>query len=235
MEGRNDQKLKEIRMNWYKNLGMSADKLHFADHEPDKRAHYAKYATDIEYEAPFGWSEMEGIHHRGDYDLKNHIELSGANLSYKDPVSEKEFVPYVIEPTFGLDRIMLAVLLDAYSESEARSGQDDAVHETEIILRLPKQLAPIKVAVLPLSKKEELTQPALEILNNLQKNWMCQYDETGSIGKRYRRQDEIGTPYCVTVDFETINDQAVTVRDRDTMKQERIKISELVVYLKALL
>ena len=150
-------------------------------------------------------------------------------------ISGEEFIPFVVEPTFGLDRIMLAVLVDAYSESEARSGKENAVHENEITLRLPKQLAPIKIAVLPLSKKEELTQPALEILNNLQKNWMCQYDETGSIGKRYRRQDEIGTPYCVTVDFETINDQAVTVRDRDTMKQERIKISELVVYLKALL
>ncbi|HYE22107.1 MAG TPA: His/Gly/Thr/Pro-type tRNA ligase C-terminal domain-containing protein, partial [Verrucomicrobiae bacterium] len=159
-----------------------------------------------------------------------HIALSGANLRIKDEETQTEFIPYVVEPTFGLDRIMLAVLVDAYSESEARSGKEDAVHEKEVTLRLPKQIAPIKVAVLPLSKKDELATPALNIYRDLQKRWMCQYDETGSIGKRYRRQDEIGTPYCLTVDFDTGKDNSVTVRDRDTMQQDRIKISELKNY-----
>ncbi|MDO8664112.1 MAG: glycine--tRNA ligase [Candidatus Liptonbacteria bacterium] len=198
----------------------------------DELAHYSKRTVDTYYNFPFGWDEIAGHANRTDYDLKNHIESSGANLKVKDEQTQEEFIPYVVEPTFGLDRITLAVLIDAYSESEARSGKEDAVHETEITLRLPKELAPIKVAVLPLSKKEELTGPAIEILHSLQKHWMCQYDETASIGKRYRRQDEIGTPYCVTVDFETANDKAVTVRDRDTMAQERIKLEELVNYFK---
>jgi len=151
---------------------------------------------------------------------------------YKDEKNQTEFVPFVIEPTFGMDRMVLAVLLNAYSESDARSGKEDAVHEREVTLRLPKALAPIKVAILPLSKKEELTKPAGEILQTLNKHWMCQYDETASIGKRYRRQDEIGTPYCVTVDFDTDTDKSVTVRDRDTMAQERVKITELINYFK---
>lgn len=214
-------------------LGIKKENVKTVELPKDELAHYSKRTVDTYYKFPFGWDEMAGIANRTDYDLKNHIGLSGANLSYKDSVSGKEFVPYVIEPTFGLDRIMLAVLADAYSESEARSGKEGAVHETEVTLRLPKQLAPIKVAVLPLSKKDELTKPALEILADLQKNWMCQYDETQSIGKRYRRQDEIGTPYCVTVDFESLEDEAVTVRDRDTMKQDRVKIKELKNYLNA--
>ena len=222
----------EYQQNFFvSDLGLKKENIKTVELPKDGLAHYSKRTVDTYYNFPFGWDEVAGIANRTDYDLKNHIELSGANLSYKDPVSEKEFVPYVIEPTFGLDRIMLAVLLDAYSESEARSGKEDAVHENEITLRLPKQLAPIKIAVLPLSKKEELTQPALEILNNLQKNWMCQYDETGSIGKRYRRQDEIGTPFCVTVDFDSLNDKAVTVRDRDTMEQELVAIVDVVQYL----
>jgi len=196
----------------------------------DELAHYSKRTVDTYYNFPFGWDEIAGIANRTDYDLKNHIELSGANLKVKDEEAKQEFIPYVVEPTFGMDRIVLAVLIDAYSESEARSGKEDAVHETEVTLRLPKELAPIKVAILPLSKKEPLTTTAMEITKDLQKTWFCQYDETASIGKRYRRQDEIGTPYCVTVDFETEKDQAVTVRDRDTMLQERIKIVELQKY-----
>src|SRR3989344_5069242 len=198
----------------------------------DELAHYSKRTVDTYYKFPFGWDEIAGHANRTDYDLKNQIALSGANLKYKDQTTGEEFVPFVIEPTFGMDRMMLAVLIDAYSESEARSGKEDAVHETEVTLRLPKELAPIKIAVLPLSKKEPLTAQAVETLKILQKDWMCQYDETASIGKRYRRQDEIGTLYCVTVDFETANDQAVTVRDRDTMAQERVKIAELVDYFK---
>lgn len=213
-------------------LGLKEKNIKSVELPKKELAHYSKRTVDIYYKFPFGWDEIAGIANRTDYDLKNHIELSGVNLMYKDPESNKEFIPYVIEPTFGLDRIMLAVMLDAYEESGARSGKDGAIHETEITLRLPKQLAPIKIAVLPLSKKEELTGLAISIVQDLQKYWMCQYDETGSIGKRYRRQDEIGTPYCVTVDFETEKDKAVTVRDRDSMKQDRVEISKLVEFLK---
>ncbi len=211
-------------------LGIKKENIKTVDLPKDELAHYSKRTVDTYYKFPFGWDEMAGIANRTDYDLKNQIAASGANLQYKDAVTGKEFVPYVIEPTFGMDRMMLAVLIDSYSESEARSGKEDAVHEMEVTLRLPKALAPIKIAILPLSKKDPLTGQATEILKTLQKHWMCQYDETASIGKRYRRQDEIGTPYCITVDFETANDQAVTVRDRDTMAQERVKIDELVKY-----
>lgn len=214
-----------------KDLGLKKENVKTVELPKDELAHYSKRTVDTYYNFPFGWDEMAGIANRTDYDLKNHIGLSGANLKYKDETGE-EFIPYVVEPTFGMDRIMLAVLIDAYSESEARSGKEDAVHDTEVTLRLPKELAPIKIAVLPLSKKEELTKPATQIANDLRKHWMVQYDETASIGKRYRRQDEIGTPYCVTVDFETANDGAVTVRDRDTMAQERIKVTELLDYFK---
>ncbi|OGE80961.1 MAG: glycine--tRNA ligase [Candidatus Doudnabacteria bacterium RIFCSPLOWO2_02_FULL_48_8] len=213
-----------------KDLGLKKEHVKTVELPKDELAHYSKRTVDTYYKFPFGWDEMAGIANRTDYDLKNHIELSGANLRVKDEEAQKEFIPYVVEPTFGLDRMMLAVLADAYSESEARSGKEDAVHETEVILRLPKELAPIKIAVLPLSRKEPLTRQSSGVLKMLQKHWMCQYDETASIGKRYRRQDEIGTPYCVTVDFETANDKKVTVRDRDTMKQDRIKIVELVDY-----
>ncbi len=212
-------------------LGLKKENVKTVELPKDELAHYSKRTVDTYYNFPFGWDEMAGLANRTDYDLKNHIELSGANLKYKDDAGE-EFIPYVVEPTFGLDRIMLAVLVDAYSESEARSGKEDAVHETEVTLKLPKALAPIKIAVLPLSKKDELTTPATKIANDLRKHWMVQYDETASIGKRYRRQDEIGTPYCITVDFDTEKDQSVTVRDRDTMQQERIKVSELLDYFK---
>ncbi len=211
---------------FFKELGLKEENFKTVELPKDELAHYSKRTVDTYYKFPFGWDEIAGIANRTDYDLKNHIELSGANLKYKDEKGE-EFIPYVVEPTFGMDRIMLAVLMDAYSESEARSGKEDAVHETEVTLRLPKWLAPVKVAVLPLSKKENLSSKAKEVYRDLVKDFVCEYDETQSIGKRYRRQDEVGTPYCVTVDFDTLEDDAVTVRDRDTMKQERIKISEL--------
>lgn len=212
-------------------LGIKKENIKTVELPKNELAHYSKRTVDTYYKFPFGWDEIAGIANRTDYDLKNHIELSGANLKYKDLDNNDEFIPYVIEPTFGVDRIMLAVLIDAYQESMARSGEDDAVHQTEITLKLSKQLAPIKVAVLPLSKKEELAKPALAILKDLQKNFMCQYDETASIGKRYRRQDEIGTPFCVTFDFDSINDQKVTVRDRDTMDQQRVAIDKLSQHL----
>lgn len=214
-----------------KELGMKKENVKMVELPKDELAHYSKRTVDTYYKYPFGWDEMAGIANRTDYDLKNHIGLSGSNLKVKDEEAKEEFIPYVVEPTFGLDRIMLAVLIEAYCESDARSGKEDAVHEKEITLRLPKALAPIKVAILPLSKKDELVRPAREILQMLNKNWMCQYDETQSIGKRYRRQDEIGTPYCVTIDFDSLKDNAVTVRDRDTMTQERIEIKELIGYL----
>ncbi len=222
----------DYQQEFFQELGLKKENIKTVDLPKDELAHYSKRTVDTYYKFPFGWDEMAGLANRTDYDLKNHINLSGANLKYKDEAAKEEFIPYVVEPTFGLDRIMLAVLIDAYSESEARSGKDDAVHETEVTLRLPKELAPIKIAILPLSRKDELIEPAEEILKTLQKHWMCQYDETASIGKRYRRQDEIGTPYCVTVDFETANDKSVTVRDRDTMAQDRVKIDQLVKYFK---
>jgi len=213
-------------------LGIKKENLKIVELAKEELAHYSKRTADTYYKFPFGWDEIAGIANRADYDLKNHIEFSGANLRYQDEATGKEFIPYVVEPTFGLDRIMLAVLVDAYTESCARSGKENAVHETEITLRLAKNLAPIKVAVLPLVKKEPLVRLALDVLKDLQNYWMCQYDETASIGKRYRRQDEIGTPFCVTIDFESLKDKAVTVRDRDTMEQERVGIKDLVQSLK---
>ncbi|MGA3291959.1 MAG: glycine--tRNA ligase [Candidatus Microgenomates bacterium] len=208
------EEFKEIRINWYKSLGMNLDKLHFHDHEPEKRAHYARYATDIEYQAPFGWSEMEGIHHRGDYDLKNH------GLKYHDDMTGEEFIPWVIETSGGVDRAMLFFLIDAYKEEGKR-----------VLLKLDPKLAPYKVAVFPLLKnKPELVEKARGIYNELKKNFVVVWDERGNIGKRYFAQDEIGTPWCVTADFQTLDDNTVTVRDRDTAKQERISIDKLTEY-----
>lgn len=211
-------------------LGIKKENLKTVELPKDELAHYSKRTIDTYFNFPFGWDEIAGLANRTDYDLNNHIKSSGADLSYKDPVSGKEFVPYVVEPTFGLDRIMLAVLINAYDETGARSGGEDTVHETEVVLRLPKHLAPVKIAILPLSKKEELSGPTHELANDLRKHFTVQYDETGSIGKRYRRQDEIGTPYCVTFDFDSLADHQVTVRDRDTMAQDRVEISELKNY-----
>ncbi|AKM83656.1 glycine--tRNA ligase [Candidatus Woesebacteria bacterium RIFOXYC1_FULL_31_51] len=208
------EELKKIRMDWYINLGMDEKKLHFADHAPEKRAHYAKYATDIEYESPFGWSEMEGIHHRGDFDLKNH------NLSYRDNISGEVYTPWVIETSGGVDRATLFFLIDSYREDEGR-----------VYLKLSPKLAPYKVAVFPLlANKEELVKKAKGIYEKLKENLVVIWDDRGNIGKRYFAQDEIGTPWCVTVDFQTLEDEKVTVRDRDTGKQDRFEISKLDSY-----
>ncbi|MDP4000906.1 MAG: glycine--tRNA ligase [bacterium] len=212
-------------------LGLQKKNLKPVDLPKEDLAHYSKRTVDTYYHFPFGWDEMAGLANRTDYDLKNHIQASGENLRVKSE-DGKEFIPYVIEPTFGLDRVMLAVLLDAYTEVETRSGEEGGKHETELVLKLDKKIAPYKVAVLPLSKKEELSSVAKEIAGQLRARFSTDYDETQSIGKRYRRQDEIGTPFCVTVDFDTAKDNSVTVRDRDTMKQERIKIGELTDYFK---
>ena len=217
---------------WLSAVGVDPKKTHFIEVPDADRAHYSKRSVDTEFDFPFGQKELYGIAYRTDFDLKSHQESSKQNLEYTDPISGEKYLPHVIEPTFGLDRTVLVVLLSAFAEIEGgRSTTTESVKESEVVLRLPKVLAPIKVAILPLSKKEELSVPARELASKLRKHWMCQYDETGSIGKRYRRQDEIGTPYCITFDFDTLNDQAVTVRDRDTMAQERIKIDELEKYL----
>lgn len=208
------EEFKEIRMNWYKDLGMDPKKLHFHDHEPEKRAHYAKYATDIEYEAPFGWSEMEGIHHRGDFDLGNH------GLNYHDNLTNEEYTPWVIETSGGVDRATLFFLVDSYREDGER-----------VYLKLDPRLAPYKVAVFPLlANKPELLEKARGIYKELKKDLVVTWDDRGNIGKRYFAQDEIGTPWCVTVDFQTLDDETVTVRDRDSGKQERINIDKLSEY-----
>ncbi len=223
---------KKERMKWYLDLGMRGENLRFRPHAKDELAHYAKAAEDIEYKFPFGWHEIEGIHNRGDWDLSRHSKFSGADLSEKDPKTGQKFYPYIIETSAGADRLTLAFLIDAYEEiAGGRTTTTKSIKESEIVLRLHKKLAPIKVAVLPLSKKSELTEPAFKVYRELHKHFMCQYDETGSIGKRYRRQDEIGTPFCVTFDFDSIEDKKVTVRDRDTMEQVRIAIVDLVKYL----
>jgi len=209
------------RVNWYYQLGMKKTNLRFRRHKKEELPHYAKEAGDIEYHTPFGWKEIEGIHNRGDWDLSRHAQFSGANLKY-----EGEYYPFVIETSAGADRLMLAFILDAFEEVKGgRTTTTKATKEEEIILHLHPCLAPIKVAVLPLVRK--LQKPAQQVYQEIRKQFWAEYDEDGSIGRRYRRQDEIGTPFCVTIDFQTLDDQTVTIRDRDTMKQERVAIKQL--------
>ncbi|MDR3559031.1 MAG: glycine--tRNA ligase [Candidatus Pacebacteria bacterium] len=221
---------KDTRWQWYLEYGISESEIRWYKHE--KLAHYASEAYDIEFnfKALGGFKEVEGIHARGDWDLSQHSKFSGVDLSYFDEKTGKRFIPHIMETSVGLNRLVLMFLDHAYQEEKAPTA--DGSEETRVVLKFDKRLAPVKVAVLPLSKKEDLQKVAKEIWNTLKLNFQTEYDETQSIGKRYRRQDEIGTPYCVTVDFETLNDQAVTVRDRDSMKQERIKITGLEEYLK---
>lgn len=226
--------LEEIKKWWREVIGVRDANLVFHEIPDGERAHYSKRTVDIEYKYPFGQKELHGIAYRTDFDLRCHMEASGEDLTYADPDTGEKFIPHVVEPTFGLDRAVLVALLEAYEEVEPRSGSEETKekHEKEVILRLPKALAPVKVAVLPLSKKEALSRLAEEITTEFRKQWVVQYDEVGSIGKRYRRQDEIGTPYCVTVDFESLEDKKVTVRDRDTMAQDRVTIRDLGSYLR---
>lgn len=222
-EGANEwfEFFKQERMAWYLRLGISKDKLRFREHAPDERAHYAKAAWDIEYASPFGWRECEGIHHRGDWDLSRHMQYSGVDMRYFDQVKNEKFIPWVIETSGGVDRALLFFLLDAYHEEGER-----------VILKLHPRLAPYKAAVFPLlANKQELVTTAREIYDLLRKDHSIAWDERGNIGKRYYAQDEIGTPYCITVDFDTLNDKAVTVRDRDTATQERVPIAELEAFL----
>ena len=218
---------------WLLNLGMDEANLRLRDHDPAELAFYSKATTDFEYLFPFGWGELWGVADRTDYDLSQHQKHSGQDLTYFDQEKNEHYVPYVVEPSLGADRVTLAFLADAYDEEVV----DEAKKDTRVVLRLHPALAPIKIAVLPLSKKEVLAGPARELFAELSKHFMCEYDDTGSIGKRYRRQDEIGTPYCVTLDFTTVGDDkteadhCVTVRERDSMEQVRMPISELVSYL----
>ncbi len=218
---------KETRMQFYAKYGIRSENLRFHPHT--QLAHYAKAAVDVEYNFPMGWSELEGIHNRSDFDLTQHTKFSGKTLEYFDEVNKEKFIPFVIETAVGCDRLFLTFLCDAYREEvtkDEKGGED-----IRVVLGLHPAIAPIKATVLPLSKKVELTSIAEKLRDQLAEDFEAGYDESASIGKRYRRQDEIGTPFCVTVDFDTINDQAVTVRHRDTMKQDRIKISELNNYI----
>ena len=199
------------------------------EHEKSELAHYAKACVDVEYLFPIGWSELEGIANRTDFDLTQHAKHSGKDLSYFDSQTNERYVPYVIEPSAGADRSVLAFLVDAYAEEEVPTAKGDT--DTRVVLKLDPRLSPVKVAVLPLSKKDTLTPTAEAVADKLRGLWAIDYDTSGAIGRRYRRQDEIGTPFCVTVDFDTLEDGAVTVRERDTMEQERIKIEDLQDYL----
>ena len=209
--------LKEYAKKFFVDLGLKEENLRYHDHE--KVAHYAKEACDIEYKFPFGWGEINGTHNRTDYDLKRHQEFSSKSMEYLEPETNEKFIPYIVESTIGPDRTVLAVLCEAYNEEKISED------ETRIVVKLNPILAPYKVAVLPLTKKQ--STEARELYKKLSFDFMCDYDEAGTIGKRYHRQDEIGTPYCITVDYDTANDGCVTVRDRDTMVQERVKVEEL--------
>ncbi len=210
---------KEQRMKWHLSMGIPAEKFRFHDH--DKLAHYANAATDIEFDFPIGFKELEGIHSRTDFDLKAHMEYSGKKLQYFDPESNQNYVPYVVETSIGLDRTFLAVLSYSYTEEKLEDGSE------RLVMKLPPVLAPIKAAILPLVKKDGMPDKAREIMDTLKMDFMCQYDEKDAIGRRYRRQDAIGTPYCITVDHQTLEDNTVTIRERDSMKQDRIAIDEI--------
>ncbi|MDQ3862477.1 MAG: glycine--tRNA ligase [Actinomycetota bacterium] len=219
----------EERWNWYTNLGLNPDNLRRYEHPKEKLSHYSKRTVDLEYDyATVGWSELEGIANRTDFDLKQHARYSGENLEYFDQATGERYIPYVIEPAVGPDRIMLAFLVDAYTEEEV-NGEDRTV------LKLHPRIAPTKAAVFPLSKKEPVSTIARELYDDLKGDYRLFYDDSGSIGRRYRRQDEAGTPFCVTVDFDTIEDKKVTIRDRDTLEQERVPLAAVRDRLKALI
>ncbi len=220
------------RFNWYVNLGINPENLRLYEHPKEKLSHYSKRTVDIEYRFGFQGSEfgeLEGVANRTDYDLKTHSEHSGVDLSYFDPTEEKRWTPFVIEPAAGLTRSLMAFLVDAYAEDEAPNAKGGV--DVRTVLRLDYRLAPVKAAVLPLSKNEELSPIAKNLAAELRQNWNVDYDDSAAIGRRYRRQDEIGTPFCITVDFETPGDQSVTVRERDSMAQERVSLSKLGGYL----
>lgn len=215
------EEYKKMAMDFVTDLGVNPEHLRFHDH--DKLAHYAKAACDIQYLFPIGWQELNGIHHRGDWDLSRHEEFSGKSMQYLDPITNERYTPNVVEYSIGADRLTLALMCEAYDEEVLEGG------DTRIVMHLHPAIAPYKVAVLPLQKN--LNEKAREVLKRLNKYFMCSYDEAGSIGKRYRRQDEIGTPFCVTIDFDTLEDNTVTIRERDSMEQIRLPIDKLVEYV----
>lgn len=213
----------EASLDWFKAIGVKEENMRARAHDADELSHYSTKTVDVEYKFPFGWGELQGVAHRGNYDLTQHIEHSGKKLQYRDPYTNEVFVPHVIEPSWGLTRALLTVLLDAYEEQELEGG------ETRTVMHFAPSVAPVQVAVLPLHKK--LEDGARELYASLKPYFRSEYDSGGAIGKLYRRQDEIGTPFCITFDFDSLEDQAVTVRDRDSMKQERVKIDELKSWL----
>ncbi len=215
---------REQRMEWHKSLGLTAGKLRFHPHGPDELAHYAKAAFDIQYEFPFGWQEFEGIHHRTDYDLSRHQEHSGKKMEYVDTVTKERFIPYVVETSLGVDRLLLVVLVDAYREEQVADEQ-------RVMLRLHPSIAPIKAGIFPLVNKDGMPEIAERLYDDLRQKLPVFYDESGSIGRRYRRQDEAGTPFGITVDGQTTEDRTVTVRDRDTLAQERVSLDQVDRYL----
>ncbi|HEX2920276.1 MAG TPA: glycine--tRNA ligase [Bacteroidales bacterium] len=216
-------KWKEKRMKWHQSLGFGAENYRFHDHT--KLAHYANAATDVEYKFPFGFKEVEGIHSRTDFDLSQHQKYSGKKIQYFDPEKGESYVPYVIETSIGVDRMFLQVISASYAEEELK--KEDGSADSRVVMRLPAVLAPVKLAVMPLVKKDGLPEIAEKIVNDLKFDFNCQYDDKDSIGRRYRRQDAIGTPYCITIDHQTLEDQSVTIRYRDSMEQDRVKIAQL--------
>lgn len=224
---------KKERIDWYLNLGIKKENLRTTEVPEKDRAHYAKRQIDIEYKFPFGWKEIEGVHNRGDWDLSNHSKYSGKDLRYFNEETKERYYPHIIETSVGVERSLFVFLCDAYQEiSGGRTETTESKKEIEVLLKLDKKITPIKVAVSPLVKnKPELVKKAKDVYQLLKTYFVCQYDEIGSIGRRYRRQDEIGTPYAITVDFDTLKEDDVTIRDRDTMKQERIKIEDLIQIL----
>ena len=222
----------DTRLQWYIDLGIKRENLRLFEHPKEKLSHYSAGTTDIEYLFGFSgnpWGELEGVANRTDFDLKTHSQHSGTDLSFFDQTTDTRYVPYVIEPAAGLTRSFMAFLIDAYAEDEAPNAKGGVDKRT--VLRLDPRLAPVKAAVLPLSRHADLSPKARDLAAELRKNWNVEFDDAGAIGRRYRRQDEIGTPFCVTVDFDTLEDQAVTVRDRDAMTQERVGLDAVVGYL----
>jgi glycyl-tRNA synthetase len=222
----------DARTQWYVDLGITKDNLRHYEHAQEKLSHYSKRTVDIEYRYRFPgseWGELEGVANRTDFDLKTHSEASGTDLSYFDQTTGERFIPYVIEPAAGLSRSLMTFLLDAYSEDEAPNTKGGV--DKRVVLRLDKRLAPVKVAVLPLSRNADLTPKAKDLAAQLRQSWSIDFDDAGAIGRRYRRQDEIGTPFCITVDFDTLGDHAVTVRERDSMAQERVALGQVQAYL----
>lgn len=210
---------------WCDLIGLNRARVHEKEHPKEQLSHYSKRTVDLVYDFPFGRSELYGLAYRTNFDLRQHAEFSGQNLEYTDPETREKFVPHVIEPTFGVERTILALLCDAYDEETLENG------EMRTVLHLAPRIAPVKVAVFPLMKKEPLADKAMDVFKMLQKHWHCEYDESGAIGKRYRRQDELGTPYCLTIDFDTLENDTVTLRDRDSMQQERVPVSKLIEIL----